>query len=107
MSDPLWIGFDNTGTGLNLRLLPDGVVNFDVIATTGAGVSVLVLGGNASLAACDMTLNEDGQVMLGLGLCVVPLVNDPETIQAVARHLGITPPPLDPSRHAPQQRMLA
>ncbi|HSD17227.1 MAG TPA: hypothetical protein VLC71_08235 [Thermomonas sp.] len=104
--EPLWLLFGETAQ-ISLRRMSDGVtVYFEVIATGEAG-SVLVMGGNAHISSCEISVDPDGACYLGLGLCTVPIVNDGSTVQMVAAHLGIRAPAFNASYVAPQQRLLA
>lgn len=104
-SEPLWLHFGESAQ-VSLRRMPDGLtVHFEVI--TVGDSPTLVLSGNAHLGNCDLSVTPDGLCILGLGLCVVPIVNDSDTIQSVAQYLGIRPPVLNLSHVPSQQRLLA
>ena len=103
--EPLWLFFGEQAQ-VSLRRLADGItVYFEVIAT--GDVPALVLTGNTHIGSCDMTITPDGLGLLGLGLCVVPIVNDLDTVYAVAHHLGIPPPVANPAHAPSRQRLFA
>ena len=104
--EPLWLLFGETAQ-VSLRRMSDGVtVYFEVIATSEAG-SVLVMGGNAHIGSCELSVTPDGLCFLALGLCTVPIANDGVTAQLVAAHLGIRVPDFDARYVTSEQRLLA
>ena len=104
--EPLWIFFGETAQ-VSLRRMTDGVtVYFEVIAIGEAG-GVLVMGGNAHIGNCELSVSPDGMCFLGLGPCTVPIASDGATAQLVAAHLGIRVPDFDARYVASEQRLLA